>query len=937
MTTVNSIHTRLVRLIPLFAWLCGLTAAAQVPGSALDQMLQRPAFSKHYKAKRFGDRLFFDGGIGLTTTFTRSATIYMEEPGAAAQLGIGDWVTPEHGWRIGFQAATFRTGDVKAKAAGISLDYLLNFTALSHRTYAAPLPFELHGTAGLDYWFSRNAGENLSAPGFHLGLRGQAGLSDYTYFYFEPRIGIYGDDLFHLSNWRGYRPAAHLLAGFGYRLRPETRHSQPYAKGSSFLDGAFFSVYAGPGAIVNSDFGDWHNRFGARAGLSFGKWFDPFSGVRLSLSASTYKQPGKARVKAIGIGADYLWNMHNTFGGYNPDRRFWLNALAGVSANASTSGQGREFVLGAGGGVQANFRLGKRADFFLEPRLDVYKGEYAAYSSSAGSYDATASLLAGFTVHQPVGSSHKSVERDDFVQKSWFDHLFVEAGAGIMLPATSTALGHPDDYVRPAAYAAVGKWLNAVSGVQVQLAAGQLVDGKVRRKTMSVGADYLLNLTNAVGGYHVDRRAELVASVGLNGAVRSGNNDLNIGGTLALKGIFHINSMWGVFLSPQLRLYGKDFMRSSGSIGDLDATGALLAGIHVSMNGYVPAESREAYEADPRKSFYSVAGGVSIPANSLRESSQWGPVGRLSYGRWFAPASAWRANIGGLERKVGKERYAKITAGADYMADLSTLAFGYNEDRSVSLRALAGLNLGMDYSDGKARFAPDIHAGGQLAVRVAPRLEVYAEPQLSFQMGNRFSARLDKLAPSALLGLNWKTTAGTRGAALAAPAKDEFISFGVGTGAHTETVLSMSPFRRKFTLDFDLSYGRWLNGISGFRLGLSDATIQKHGEGNKHVTALHADYLFDIAAAVSRNATDDSRFQLDGFAGVTLNAGSRKGNRPTWGVGLEGGLQVGMRLTPKCEIYLEPAATLTSKTITRGSGHPAEGQVRLMLGTKYNF
>lgn len=70
--------------------------SAQVPGSALDHMLQRPKVAKHFENKTFGDHLFVEGGIGANSIVTRSSS-HFSTAGLTAQLGIGDWVTPLHG------------------------------------------------------------------------------------------------------------------------------------------------------------------------------------------------------------------------------------------------------------------------------------------------------------------------------------------------------------------------------------------------------------------------------------------------------------------------------------------------------------------------------------------------------------------------------------------------------------------------------------------------------------------------------------------------------------------------------------------------------------------------------------------------------------------------------------------------------------------------
>lgn len=104
-----------------------LPAAAQVPGSALDYMLQRPRVAKYYPHKRLFDHLFLDGGVGVNMVGVR----HPNRLGAYSEINIGDWLSPEHGIRLTMNGGLLRTQGVNAKYAGLGLDYMLNITALA--------------------------------------------------------------------------------------------------------------------------------------------------------------------------------------------------------------------------------------------------------------------------------------------------------------------------------------------------------------------------------------------------------------------------------------------------------------------------------------------------------------------------------------------------------------------------------------------------------------------------------------------------------------------------------------------------------------------------------------------------------------------------------------------------------------------------------------
>lgn len=929
------------RLLILLMW-CGCTQLhAQLPQSALDYMLQKPRVSKRFGNKHFGDHLFMEGGAGISSVLGSESGYTVNRPGAQVHIQIGDWMTPEHGWRIGLQGGRHRQDGKTPYFAGISLDYLLNITALSTSHYKNIHPFEVYGIAGIEYQYSRYDGTGRNAAGAHLGLRGQLRLSNYTYIYIEPQAGLYSDNMVHEDTWKGYVPMAKLTAGVGYRLQQGgMRSSMPFDKGDSFLDHTFLSFYGGPGCIVNSSPSTWKHYTGGKAGIGMGKWFNPYSGLRLSLSAATYRQHNHKKMKSVGAGADYLWNMHNTFGGYDPTRRFTLNTVAGVHVDWSQNGEERTPVLGVGGGLQANFRLGGSADFFLEPRIDLYQKDYAHYANTHSQWDAVASLLAGFTFHQETNSRALRLSNKEFQTGSVLDHVFFEAGAGATMILTTSTIGHPTEYARPKVFVAAGKWFNAVSGARLW-AEGYQFGTKVRTyKSAGIGIDYLWNLSNTFRGYNPDRRTELIGALGVNGGVRSERKQVYFGGNVSLKGVWHVDKVWGLFLEPQLRLYPDNFCKEMSTPLNLDATASLTAGLQMQMNTYAPTKERSAFGKNDRKNFFAVSIGAASPIQGMRNSDNYGLIGQVYYGKWFTPLSAWRIQAGGLLRKTAGRNYAKVSLGADYLADLSNWAYGYNPERVFNLRALAGVNIGVGYrqKSGKATFVPDVHGGLQFAFRLCPAMELYAEPQLAYQFNDKSGDRLEQALASAVIGLTYNLRQQSEGNRNnSRPDRTQFASVSIGTGVSSETLTGMPSVRRKLTLDLDLSYGKWFGNTSGVQAGLSDICIQTKGKGNKHITSVHADYLLNLLSAATGESTEGKRFQLTGFAGLSLSVGSRYGMRPTWGTGLQAGLQAGVRVTPNTEIYIEPCAHLFSKTLRRHSDHPAEGALKLSVGSKFYF
>lgn len=922
-------------------------AQAQVPGSALDYMLQRPPVTKHFETKKFGDHLFFDGGMGMNIMGSHTLN-----PGVTGTINVGDWITPEHGMRLSFNGGLYNTNDVKTKYVGASLDYLLNITALSQpgTTYTRR-PFEVYGIAGVGYTFSHIKHSTKSGLETHIGLRGQLETSPYTYFYVEPRVGIAQDDVSQVSTWRNFRPEADLTLGFGYRFpeggRRNLQSDDSEQQHKRFIDNTFVSVMGGMLFLANAHPDSWPKNSGGRAVFGIGKWFDPYNALRVSGNYTSMKQRWSEKVTAASIQLDYMLNLHNFFGGVNPSRRFWINGVAGVSANASKEGSDKHFVFGVGAGLQPNFRLNKNFDFFLEPRVDAYRSTYLPSLKTAGSWDVTAALLAGvsYTCHD-LGARVREV--DPFDQQSWHDHTFVEVGIGGNVPLNKKYRGGGLN-VRPQAYAAIGKWFTPLHGLRFWSMLGQTQFnydyGRERYKHMTAGADYLFNFTNCIFGYRDEAPFEVTGGLGIGLTYRQKLQDYFLGGDASLRATWNVNPFVGIFVEPRVQTVGDKLFPFNFGSTKFDAMLSATAGVQFKMHGYNRAMALRALEenGEDLRSSFSVAGGLAAQGNHFGEREYYGPVGRLSYTQWFTPISAWRLSMQGFLRgKVRGHNYGSITVGADYMTDLTAQTYGYDPDRVVSINALVGANLGVDYTNANTTFAPDLHCGAQMSVRVSHNVHLFAEPQMAFRLSSRFNhgnGCLPRWMPQMLLGLDYSLNR-PNGAVKNIPVgeRKRFVSASIGTGIFTVNFREVHPWRRKMSFVADASYGQWINGLSGFHAGVSNTLVRRRFFGNQNVTSVHADYMMNLRTAVTGETSEDKLIQVTGLVGAGLYISSH-GKVDTKVVpGLQGALQFGFRVSPASEIYIEPSAVVLPNSIEPNfKRHPVEGELNLSVGTKFYF
>lgn len=728
----------------------------QLEGSALNYMLQRPKVSKFYAHKRFMDHMFMDFGLGGNLLGRHNVKI-----GPMAELGLGDWVSPEHGWRINMYGGAYKISGKKVKYASAALDYMLNISAIAQPgTSYRQRFFELYGIAGIDATYSRENGNNDHGFGAHLGLRSQFAFSDITYVYLEPRVGVVQDNVSQVESWRNLRPVASLSMGFGVRM-PDVRKGGRNIEGShgSFADGLFASAMAGPMYLGSKSISKWKHNKGMTVGVALGKWFDYCNGARLTLNTTTLKQDDWNRVKAVGARLEYMLNLHNAFGGWNPDRRFWVNAMAGVSYNYSTDRiSHNRYTFGGGAGLQANLRLSRDISAFIEPRIDVYNRRWAPSERTFEKIDATASLLAGFTY-----------------------------------------------------------------------------------------------------------------------------------------------------------TYHEDFSRNA----------------HKNEKGN-----------EMRKSSFGMYGGAAVRLFQYNDIKRYMPVARVSYTHWTAPMLGWRYSLQGMFGKpVNARQYGAVTGGVDWMTDLTAVTYGCDNSRVLSVRTLAGFNIGADHS-GYTRLASDIHAGGQLAFRLSPRVDLTAETQLGYEFTPHYNGRRShRVQPQVTLGIEYNLQRAARNKDLDEKrSQRNYVFLSAGSGIYSGNMGQGISFGKKLTILSDIGYGHWFSELSGLQLSAANTVVPTAMMASKTITSVRADYMLDLKSAVTGESSENDVVQLTGLVGASANISTKKDRKNKFAPGIHAALQAGFKVSNNVELYFEPSATAFTKQL-EGSDwcSPAEVELRFSIGTKYHF
>ncbi|MDY3062623.1 MAG: hypothetical protein SOW56_01150, partial [Bacteroidaceae bacterium] len=314
-----------------------------------------------------------------------------------------------------------------------------------------------------------------------------------------------------------------------------------------------------------------------------------------------------------------------------------------------------------------------------------------------------------------------------------------------------------------------------------------------------------------------------------------------------------------------------------------------------------------------------------------------------SFGKWYSPISAWRLSGWGYLNKIEGSRYGIVNGSLDYLLDASAFTFGYNPDRVVSTRIVAGVDLGMDFYNSNVHFVPQVHFGGQLAVRVSPNVEIFAEPQYIYVLKSRFDSRLYRTSLQGVLGLNYSLRKNGTKRDLSAPEYKNFASASFGLNMMSgyvdertpeEQLAAVKQFERKYRVnpEFNIAYGRWFNGLSAYRVGVSCL-----GTNNLGYTLyqLHLDYLANMKTLLTGKNTEDEKGQLRGILGVNAGTLVKSSHSPRKALGLELGLQAAYLVSPRIELFVEPMAQLLNKNMFKG--HSIEGILETKLGVNYKF
>ena len=166
------------------------------------------------------------------------------------------------------------------------------------------------------------------------------------------------------------------------------------------LDNWFMSMGAGVQTLFAEHKGK--SLFSLSMTVDFGKWFNPYWGLRLSATggALRLRYPEEVDIlhyKNVSLAADFMWNMTNTIGGYDPYRIISVIPYVGFASNyAFKNPFGKTLSFGISTGMRFNVRLCRYADMFVEGKVNILSDNYNGVIKSKRA-EATLALLGGIS------------------------------------------------------------------------------------------------------------------------------------------------------------------------------------------------------------------------------------------------------------------------------------------------------------------------------------------------------------------------------------------------------------------------------------------------------------------------------------------------------------------------------------------------------------
>lgn len=180
--------------------------------------------------------------------------------------------------------------------------------------------------------------------------------------------------------------------------------TKPRYYSDSHKNNWFISIGAGGQTFLTEHVGD--AQYTLAMDFAIGKWISPYLGFRLSAMGGALHtnwplaEGVMTHMRYAAVYGDIMWNMFNTFHGYNEDRVFSIIPFAGAGGIYSfhnTPYNNKTYAFPITAGIKLNFRLSHYVDFFLEGRGNLI-GDHFNGIVEGTEVESVISAIGGFSI-----------------------------------------------------------------------------------------------------------------------------------------------------------------------------------------------------------------------------------------------------------------------------------------------------------------------------------------------------------------------------------------------------------------------------------------------------------------------------------------------------------------------------------------------------------
>lgn len=347
-------------------------------------------------ASGFGDgtllgNTFVSVGAGVQTLAKSGGNL---DPLAAAgpqlNLSVGKWLLPFWGIRASVFGGYSSWGRVTVKNGlqadrlnsyiGGRVEGMLNVLAIGSDGLSKQR-WALVPMLGLEFGKMMKQSSNVEASstkksytGITAALQAKYRINDNIGVFIEPRLSRIPYSITSGTPAKRSSSADNVLS-FNVGLEFSRSSKKELKSMASFKDD--FVPYYFASAHLGTSMPMQKTRYASRklgffGGGAVGRQFLPCSGLRAGLDYSLLPGSGGNTESSsfVNLSLDYMFDISNYLGGYNPDRLFGMEVLAGPVL--SLGSEPNKMTIGGEAGLRAYYKLEKGFDVYVEPKIRLY-------------------------------------------------------------------------------------------------------------------------------------------------------------------------------------------------------------------------------------------------------------------------------------------------------------------------------------------------------------------------------------------------------------------------------------------------------------------------------------------------------------------------------------------------------------------------------------